>query len=169
MTTTSSSADSVGFCDWLKSEFRKPAGHTGFWGYFIVLILVVGGLGVWISAFQDRTLVSIIGSLLTFFPAISTSACFELVHSDETQPKPKFARNVAIYGGAILTVALLIITANKDTWVGCIVGILASLFALALWWLANANNVKLRDDDPISASGGDANRVPAGETGEYGL
>lgn len=157
------------FGGWLGSELKKPLGQSSFIGYFFVLILLVGGLGIWISVFRDRTLISVIGSLLTFFPAIATSACFELVHSDERQPKPKFARNVAIYCGAILGVAVLVIATNNDTWIACATGIGASFLALLLWWLANANNIKLRDEDPIVATGGDPSGKPAGDQGDYGL
>lgn len=168
-TTASCGANSETFWQWLKGEFKKPAGHFGFWGYFIVLVLGIGGLGVWFSVFWDKTLISVIGSLLTFFPAIATSSCFELVHSDEKQPRPKLARNVAIYGGGVLALAVLIITKNEDTWTACVTGVAASCVALALWWLANANNVKLQDNDTTTASGGDPKRKPAGELGDYGL
>ena len=157
------------FWDWLRNEFRKPSGHVGFWCYFVVVVLLVGGLGVWISAARDRTFVSVVGSLLTFFPAIAAASCFELIHADQQQPEPKFARHVAILSVAILGVAAVLITANEAGWFSCVVGIGASVFALALWWLANANNLKLRDDDPAAASGGSAHAKPAGAQGDYGL
>ncbi len=156
------------FRDWLKEEFRKPSGHVGFWCYFVVVVLLVGGLGVWISAIRDHTYISVVGSLLTFFPAIAAASCFELIHADDRQPEPKFARNVAIFGAALLGVAAVIITANQAGLLSCFVGIMASLFALALWWLANANNPTLRDDAP-APDGGDPHSAPAGTQGKYDL
>ena len=168
-TAKTDSIKSESFWRWVKGEFKKPAGEFSFWGYFVVLIVAIGGLGVWFSVFRDRTLLSIITSLLTFFPAIATSSCFELIHSDERQPRPKLARSVAIYGGGILGLAVLIIALNNNSFTACLTGVAASLFALALWWLANANNIKLRDSDPITASGGDAEKMPSGDKGDYGL
>lgn len=155
------------FRDWLQEEFRKPSGHVGFWCYFLVVVLLVGGLGIWISAIRDQTFVSVVGSLLTFFPAIAAASCFELIQADDRQPEPKFARNVAIFSAAILGVAAVLITANRAGLLSCIVGILASLFALALWWLANANNPTLRDTP--TPDGGNPHGPPAGTQGNYNL
>ena len=155
------------FGKWLIEEFKKPAGHTGFWCYLVVVGILVGGIGVWISIYRDRTWLSVVGSLLTYFPAIAAASCFELVHADK-HPEPKFARNVAIFSAATLGLAAVLISTNPPGFLTCLFGSLASLFALALWWLANANNPTLRDD-PIASVGGDASAAPAGQKGDFNV
>jgi hypothetical protein len=150
---------------WLTAEMKKPVGHVGFWCYFVVVVIIVGGLGIWISLFRDKTLLSVVGSLLTYFPAIAAASCFELIHSER---QPKFARNVAIFSAALLAIAAIVISANVAGYATALVGTLASAFALGLWWLANANNPTLRDD-ALAPSGGDSSASPAGSSGGFQL
>jgi uncharacterized membrane protein len=149
---------------WFSSTMKKPVLRFNFWVYLIVGILGAGGAGVWVSfinkteEFPDTLL-----AMFTFFPATAVASCMEFLLEDTDK---KFVRGFAIISGFILfllSVFIFVLQSYLLAGIGCV-------YALLLWWLANADNLKLLDvSRDLAPVGGSVDEAVKGNAGAIQL
>lgn len=156
---------------WILGELRrrtlKPVGQLVYWTVFGVSVVGLGGLGLWLEL--SKPLSSEGGgaftALVTFFPALIGSCCLQMVFESKQRRLLAFA--VLCAAGALIAANALFDAAPPTYWTWFF-AILACLFALWIWWVANADNPNLQDDPPSDASlGGDPNAALDGTLDSY--
>lgn len=147
-------------------RFKKPIGHPSYWFYFGLIVVGVGGIGVWKAVFCDQTFHAIASNLMTFFPAVAGASAFEIVLSKDEETIPKSARTATLLLGGLLCLAIIFIWSHDTRPEATFVGIVAALLSLGLWWIANAENNALLDSRPgIGAFGGSSSKATKGNLG----
>jgi len=147
----------------LVKRTKNPTRHVSFVIYFLVAVVIFGGIGVWteirsyfVFVPTDKnpsvTLESIRTAIITFFPALAGSACMQLIWAEN---KDKSLRAFAFF---IVTILVLVIfltaPASVSDPIAITAGTVASAVALWTWWIANANNKELLDQiNPDAATG----------------
>lgn len=134
--------------------------------YFIVVIVIVGGMGFWPIAYKifidgdsTITIAELAKSMSTYFIAIIASSSADLILTNKPdQVQAKVLRMPAIAMlviGAILLV-LIQIELNNDTMTLAYVGL---TLALVFWWIANSIDPIFADDStpPSSTLGSSPN------------
>lgn len=150
-----------------KKRVKKPCGHPSYWFYFGLIVVGVGGIGVWKAVFCDQTYQAVASNLMTFFPAIAGASAFEIVLSKDEETVPKSARAATLLLGGLLGLAVVFIWSRDTCPAATIVGIVAAFLSLVLWWIANAENNALLDSRPGSgAFGGSSSEATKGVLGD---
>ena len=148
--------------------WRQGRFLINLWSYWAVSVIIIGGIGVWLSIileWREVKVSSILLSLITFSPPIATTACLEFLFHSE---KEWFLRGPAILAGCIAgLVAVLSIVLMKYLWVAYIFAGLGVMFAYVLSWFACARDPKFTErGDASTPLGGDAtNKVDGTEEG----
>jgi hypothetical protein len=137
-----------------------PLPHSSFFFYFLVAVVGLGGIGVWIElealtrTVQPTTssLSSLRTALISFFPALAGTSCMQLIWSDDSRKYLKSFSTAVMIAAAITAIMMARPSVSDETalWVTSI----ACLFALWIWWIANAFQKEFLDP-PDSAVGGD--------------
>lgn len=141
----------------LKERFKKPAGHPTFIMYFVVVLIIGGGLGVWlppvVSALggeisASKPELSVAMSLATYVVAILSAGLADALLSEISRAFRMFALSLCIIGAVIALLALL--TSSKQG--AFLFSGVGAAISLLLWWLANANDEKLQEAQiPVDA------------------
>jgi hypothetical protein len=133
---------------------KGPAAHASFVMYFLIAVFLIGAGGVWLELYSllvlaetaNSTSPSVSGlrtAVITFFPALAGSACMQLVWAEG---KNKSLRSFAVVALVVMTIVAIGISpsviSSKTVFV---VGAIASLLALWIWWIANADQPSLLD------------------------
>ena len=142
--------------DELWKRTKGPAAHASFVMYFLVAVVVIGAGGVWLELYlfmflaetDDPTSSSVSGlrtAVITFFPALAGSACTQLVWAED---KNKSLRSFAFTALVLITILAIGISPSAiGSKTAFFMGSLASLFALWIWWIANAKQPDLLDSN----------------------
>jgi hypothetical protein len=150
---------------------KKPLKHPSFIIFFILAVLGFSATGIWlelyeyvyISSKEPADSINRLGSLrtavITFFPAVAGTAAMQLIWSEQA----KHFRSVAFLTLVIFFVVAIWIFPDSRITIGSalIVGSIASLFSVYVWWIANANQADLLDAiTPSAPVGGDNLKGP---------
>jgi hypothetical protein len=150
-------------------RLKQPFAHPPFVLYFLVVIVGVGGIGVWIEIYKtftkrtDESIISVPRSLSTYLLAILATAAADLILSIlETKRSMLMLALSSLIAGIVLAVIGLTITTLM--WASSC-AVLGTILALLLWLLANADNAKLFESSPPidAATGGNPEEI-AGNT-----
>lgn len=140
----------------LWNRTKGPAAHASFVMYFLAVVVVIGACGVWIELYHFLVLAetddpispSVSGlrtAINTFFPALAGSACTQLIWAED---KNKSLRSFAFTALVLIVIlAIGIAPSAIGSWTAFFMGSLASLFALWIWWIANAKQSDLLDSN----------------------
>jgi hypothetical protein len=135
----------------IKQRFLMPFNDPkpAYFGYLIVIIIGIGGLGIWYSIYQffnidGYTIQSVSLNVSTFFMALIASSFIDL----SIHPKIRNKVSLIIYSILILGLGMILFfisTTSKNDFViyTAIIGYLLSLF---VWHISNADNEKLDDE-----------------------
>lgn len=123
-----------GFFEIIKSRMREPKQNPGFGLYFILIVVIVGGLGFWINVFNfDLSMLK--KSLATYFIAIlATSAVDISLHDFEKEKDYKKAFQLSAY--LVLTLGVIVVFFVESI----TLLIIYTLVSWSVWWFANADN-----------------------------
>lgn len=120
---------------------KKPISHPEFIVYFLLVILIIGGLGVWSDLFRANDLnKSISNNLNAYALTIIAASTIELIFSKETILKNTLT---LISVGIIVIYIFLFFILNNNNVPTLIFSVLSTLIALYIWWIANAENSNL--------------------------
>jgi hypothetical protein len=160
--------------DEFKERTTKPAKHPSFVLFFVFAVLGLGALGIWLElysyiypelgVYQSRKTDALRTAILTFFPAVAGTAAMQLVWAGST----KHFRSAAFaILGAFLVVALITSPSRISNTSALVVGVIASLVSLWVWWIANAKQADLLDNPSAPTGGDDVNRKLPGSLEGY--
>lgn len=160
----------------LKKRTFEPFSHASFVIYFVVAVILIGGVGFWIELYayllharppieQADPLSALRTTVITFFPALAGSACLQLVWAENHQ---KSLRAFGVLFLCVMTVMALAISPNAvGNRSALILGFISSVAALWTWWIANAKQEDLLDIDPDAPLGGDEDATLSGDLGGF--
>ncbi len=156
----------------LKKRSVEPFSHASFVIYFVVAVIVIGGIGFWIELYsylifaspstaQEGSVSALRTSVITFFPALAGSACLQLVWAESHQ------KSLRAFGILFLCLTTVIALAISPAAVGnssaLLLGFLSSIVALWIWWIANAKQKDFLDIDPDAPLGGNKDADLSGD------
>jgi hypothetical protein len=131
--------------------------------YFLGIILLVGGIGIWASIYsvcivksELREWIVVSHAMSIYFIAIIATSSSDLLLSEKKAPSwQMFAIFVLII--AIVLAILCYLTSTKISFIFSSIGITLALFS---WFIANADNIKLLEPSPppIDAAGGNIDK-----------
>lgn len=158
--------------DELWNRTKEPAAHASFVMYFLIAVVVIGAGGVWIELYSLLFLAdtdcpsssSVSGlrtAIITFFPALAGTACMQLVWAED---KNKSLRSFAVTALVLITILAIGISPSViGSMTVFIFGLLASLLALWLWWIANSKDPDLLDPNLEAPLGKDPRSELSGD------
>lgn len=158
---------------WRELQLRaiEPFESPTFVLFFIAIVIGVGGIGTWFELFRlakpqetPDPLDGLVTSLITFFFALVGTSCTQLI-IEESESKAlralgQFVLILAFVGAAVL-VAVGMASGQAGIWPWTV----ASIFALIVWWMANAKSTGLRDPD--APTGGAVTKKLPGNLSDY--
>lgn len=169
------SASSFGFLfSDLHTRFITPVGQVTFWVYLLVGIVVCGGAPIWVELVRLRMGVSpdaenIRTAVNCYFPAIGCAAAAQLLFAAESRQKYLTAFGFfATFVFSIFSILTLLMERKPATIWSWVVGIVACLLAILMWWIANGLDRTFQDNvDPDAPLGGSPDNPLAGDTTEF--
>lgn len=155
---------------WLR--VYAPVGQPTLIFYFVAITVAVGGIGVWISlpgvlisCPSPTNQISFLNSLSTYLLAVLAAAFADFILG--VRKKRSSMQMFAMFVFTIGTLAAVIsrfITSTNMSYARS-AAIVAAVLAFFLWWIANADNIRLSEGMPRidSAMGGNADDNLKGE------
>jgi hypothetical protein len=144
----------------IRRRVKDPFGQPEFVLYFVAIILLIGGLGVWISVYKKDWEV-VPRDMSTYLLAILAASAADLVLSKKsTRSLQMLGLFVLVTGGFLAVLS----QANTNVIRAYVYAIVGTLMALLLWWVANS----IRRDifgpaEPIDALGGQLHEELTGD------
>ena len=130
--------------------------------YFVVVILICGGCGLW-ESFVITNVPSPLMACNTIALSVASAACVDLIFARNNRPLLALA---ILVGVLIIVFHFLSMHYVKTLLLSWPCAIAAWLLAHFTWWIVNAHNPNLVDVDPQDPSGG-ATGKPLGGKGNY--
>lgn len=149
----------------------RPFSYPSFVGFFFVAVVLLGGGGVWLEAwnyhFHDIAVrpetSSLRIALITFFLALAGSSSMQLVMEEESY------KSLKTFGIFVLVVAfafaLVVSSRHLSSCIALILAWAGAVVSLWVWWIANANQKDFQDPD--IPAGGRLDKALAGDLGDY--
>ncbi len=149
----------------------EPFEYPTFIFFFIAIVIGVGGIGTWVELYRlakppevPDSHDGLATSLITFFFALVGTSCTQLI-IEESESKALRALGQLVLVLAFVGAAALAAVGMISGQAGVLPWTIASLFALLVWWIANAKNPGLRDPD--TPTGGSVSKKLPGNLSEY--
>lgn len=143
-----------------KARFLAPVGQVSFWVALIVGVILLGALGIWVelikhsqSAVHDDQLTNVRTAIHTFFPALAFTSTMQLILTDSA----KYVKSAGYAVGVLLLLmaaGLLFADTRISPGASILLGALASLVSVLIWWVANGYEPMFDDGVPPDASVG---------------
>ena len=149
----------------------QPFSSVAFVFYAVIAIVVLGCAGIWVEIVKAMLTTEagsnegVLTALATFYPALIGSASLQLILSSAGRADKiitSFALLVCILSFA--SVALVSVFHAQSPDVAMKISIGFAIFAIWLWWIANADDPIYRNAPIDAASGGSTERTLAGST-----
>ena len=126
---------------------------ANLWSYWTVSVIIIGGIGVWVSIVLECSDVqppNVLLSLITFSPPIAATACLEFIFLSD---KEWFLKGPAILVGCVVgMIAVLSVLLMKHClWLAYLFAGLGVVFAYILSWFACARDPKFQEGGDYSA------------------
>jgi hypothetical protein len=129
--------------DFISRRTLRPFSHPEFIGYFILVIIMIGGIGVWSNLLIEDSPVSISKNLNAYSLAIISAGSIELIFTNNKVLK----KTLTIISIGVLVVYIgLYFILTDDNLIMLSLSTLLSIFALYIWWIANAENTNLTEN-----------------------
>jgi hypothetical protein len=144
----------------LLDRLRSPVGSFTFWTYAILGIGICGGLAIWIEG--AKYLFGLAGTtssenlrlaVITYFPAVGCGAAQQLFITEKQRMYLRSFGYAASFGFLGLCILAFLLQPNHPQW-SMTVGVIGSIMALTIWWIANGADPTFHDSDPETIVGG---------------
>jgi len=138
--------------DEVKRRWHEPRSHPTFALFFIGSFLIFAAIGVWLELAklvfgignEHGSAAALRTAIATYFPAVLGSSVLQLAISDSLRSLRALGQIIAPIFFALACV--LVFAGNLLDWAAIALGLIASAAALACWWIANADELSLRDE-----------------------
>ena len=147
----------------LKKRLLLPWSHTTFTIYFAVVLILLGGMGVWVPIYQNygksvslAEALAVPNGIATYLIAVIAAAFADILLTD-AEKKPIRIFSYAISVVALILGVLCLFCGNVAT--AYCLSVPGSVLSLMLWCIVNAEESTLQDPPPPTAStGGDVDK-----------
>ena len=142
----------------LKRRIKSPLSNETFLYYFFGVVVGFGGLGVWLPNFIKAKMgetpdwAGTSSELIMFSAGILVTALIDLALSEEVIKPLKLCSMLALGFGILAAIVLILINS-------LLASLVFTAFSLLTWWIANADNEMLYDNDAVTALGGDTEHI----------
>ena len=129
----------------LLNRLTKPWSKSGFGIYFAVVIVLFGGMGIWLSIYRggDNVWSNVSDNMFTYSIALFVPAFISIVLPPMLKFKHKLSWVVMIFLMLFVEIVLVVWSERMK---GCIIpAIISTLFSWAFWVIANSENPSLWD------------------------
>jgi hypothetical protein len=156
----------------LLNRLRSPVGSFTFWTYAILGIGFCGGLAIWIElakyVFGLSGTTSAEGlrlAVITYFPAVGCAAAQQLFITEKQRMYLRSFGYLASLSFLGFCVLAFLLQPHHPNW-SMTLGVICSVGAIAIWWIANGADPTFHDTDPEIAVGGPtAGKLPGDTAG----
>lgn len=132
---------------------RKVTFRNGilFYLYFFVVIIIVGGAGIWVSLFIEKGNASLqhqniyLSIMTCSLPFIATFT-IDIIKLD-VDAQIKTILQIILFASVILCVAFFVFFASKINNWAYLPAIIFAFFALIFWWIISCKNKNLYNED----------------------
>lgn len=156
----------VNFLRELKKRTLQPLGQPTFIFYFVFVIVIVGGLGVfiklpkaWGAQATPEGVLTVAQDLSTYLLATIAAAFVDLNFSESSKQSSlkMFALSIFILGG----ICAVYSNFSSNPTMASYSALFGTALALFLWWIANFDNSKLLEQAPAAtvATGGNTDQI----------
>ena len=154
----------------LGKRLKEPLQQPPFVFYFL-LALTLGALGVWaalaeglIAHWEEDTPKLFFRALWTFFPAIGSLACIQVIIVEDDQKSLRALFSLLLVAFLLLAIISRTVYPHNATLAFAVTGI-GTVLAVLIWWLANGDHDSFKDTtDPEDPMGGSVEKELAGDT-----
>lgn len=157
------------FVSTIKDRLRKPLQHPTFVMYFLGIVVLLGGFGMFVpivGVFLGRLHADVwpqalINACYTYFVAVAATAAVDLILSYRQR---RFLLMFFLLCSLIVFLCAILAALPSKASVAASPAVIGYLLALFLWWIGNANNANLLDTpvEPTSPMGADTRANLAG-------
>lgn len=132
-----------GFFTLVKERIISPHQDPGYWIYFVLIIIIIGGLGFWIDVFPfDKE--GLAQSLNTYFIAILATSTVD-ISLKEFENNKVYKKSFQLGSYFLLVIGLLVFSLSENL----ICKVIATLVSWLTWWIANSDNKAIRGEAPV--------------------
>ena len=144
--------------DELAARLVEPRYSVSFVMYLFTGVVLLGGIAIWLEIVRYAveahgmkkgepwpSLSGVLTAVHTFYPALAWSSTMQLVYGEKND---KWLKAVAIGFGSVTLLMAVFAMALAGVWLAVtsmVVGVLGTLIAIFLWWIANAPDPNLKD------------------------
>lgn len=124
----------------------KPWGKSGFGLYFVVVIILFGGFGIWLSLLRggDNVLSNVADNMFTYSIALFVPAFINIVLPPMLTFKHRLSWIVLIFLMLFIEIVLVIWSEHVEE---CILpALISTILSWVFWVIANSENRSLLDD-----------------------
>lgn len=159
----------------LGRRLTDPLGRPAYVFFFVVSILI-GAMGIWValveawftldpgqpqSAVWDNP--SVFTSMVTFFAGLGSLSCLQVIVVEDRQKNLRALLCLVLIALVAMTIVAALLQTSGSSWTYCTVSAIAVL-AVIVWWVANADDQKFVQENPIDSLGGEPELEAAGDT-----
>tara|TARA_R110000787_G_C13419772_1_gene444788 strand:- start:1306 stop:1848 length:543 start_codon:yes stop_codon:yes gene_type:complete len=169
--------DQLGDWQYLGREMHRrtfaPFKSVPFVFYFILAIVVLGGLGVWVEVAktqlnQNWKVDGLLTALSTFFPALIGSASLQLIlKSTDSSDKILISFSLLVCIPSFVGVGLIAAFFSLHPSLCLYAAIGFSILAVWFWWFTNGDDLTYRNAPIDAATGGNTARTIKGNLSDF--
>lgn len=157
----------------LRRRLFRPFPSFTFWSFLVRGIVIFGGLAIWIECLKclisdQPSSEGIRLALLTYYPAVGCAAGQQIAVYEETRNYLREFGNSSSFALMGLC-AVSFFLQKKYPITVLIAGIVLSIFAIGLAWIAVGLDKPFNEPDPEAAVGGKTDVPLAGDAGGFDL
>lgn len=137
----------VSFFKELWERFKYPWNITSFVLYFLFVIIVFGGVGIWLSIFQEghTQLDFVADNMMTYSIALSIPACITIILQYFPKAENQVSLIICIISLLLIEVVVIVLFVVLNTNCKFYIAILGLLLSWIFWTIANSDNKYLDD------------------------
>lgn len=130
----------------LLQRLVKPWSKSGFGIYFVVVIILFGGIGIWLSIYRggENVLSNVSDNMFTYSIALFVPAFINIVLPPMLNFKHKLSWVVMIFLMLFIEIVLVIWSERMKDYI--LPAIISTLLSWAFWVIANCDNESLVDN-----------------------
>ncbi len=150
--------------------FERGAKSLTFWFYFLFIIIMIGGLSIWLSLYNSDG-EGVLNNIATYIIAITASSTVDFLLNDREDISAEInkAFNVLFIGLIVLVILLgfMIMDATLCCRIRCFLGVFGFTLCLSIWWISNSNNSSIITNRPTMGEATGETSEMLGDTDGY--
>lgn len=137
----------ISFFKELWERLKYPWKITSFVLYFIFVIIVFGGVGIWLSFFQKSSILlyHVADNMMTYSIALSIPACITIILQYFPKAENQVSLIISIISLLLIEVGVIVLFATINSDWKFYIAALGIVLSWIFWTIANSDNKYLDD------------------------